>query len=1335
MTNKKKNTPAQRLGAAALATATVVSGLAFGPGAVAAPSAERGTTVTSATSENAEAESTRRVGPLVINSSDDVQYGLRIDPDTMRTTTVDDASWFSLPAVGQQGQVRGTGANDDRCLIPTYNFTYLAFATCSDSSEQLWTWTDANSVQGFDKTLAPVARSNNGLVPRGAGTFLFLLSGGGKRPLVMDERMLPERELTAVADGEKGSVSGVATTGATVSARGESVEVGEDGSYELSFAGLPEGTHSIEVTQTLPNGAVSGTATVDLVIDSVRLVGPLAMAVSETDAFGVRLDPDAMRPVEGGTVAEAQANASFWSVPKVGRTGLVRGVGDDSDSCLTWVSAASSHVGISGCDGSETQQWQWVEVPAKQGAEKGLAPVGEDARAIRSRGEGTYVQLSGLSTAHPFVLDEAMRAERGLTAKVVVDDLARSATITGAATTGSTVSARGVEVETAEDGTYSLPLSDLPIGTTTVEITQTLFNGDVLDSVDVDVEVAASTGPLASVEMAPVEITRGADTEVTFETKVAADALRLPVAEVTVTAPEGTTFTEGQDEIAGAFVRDGQEDPTGMQLTGGMRSDDGRTYSYTWDTAANGATGWQSPKDEVLRWKIAVTTSADAADVDGNAMDYSFVGTSDQGAFRAMGSAPVSVVGDFGSMAPVAMAPVELTRGADTEVTFETKVAADALRLPVADVTLTAPEGTVFAAGQDEIVGVWIRNGREDSAGMKMTGERSEDGRTYTYTWDTAANGVPQWQSPRDEVLRWKIAVTTPADAADVDDNAMGYTFVGTSVQGGFRATGSAPVTFVSSYAGVTLDNLADGDTFTPGDVTFSGTGQPGATVTVAPSTGAGVSTEVRADGTWSAVRYLGNASYTMSVKQVAATGENTIEKIRLFSNAVVEQDFSVTTPAAGAGHTQQGWVTFTGVGTTWSTVSISDGSDSAATKATVQYDGTWSARRWVGTEKTTFTVTSSRADVQNGSQTIEFNTGVSGQAFSLDSHTDGGTFTPGNIVFRGKGSTGDKVTFTAPGLAPLEATVNAAGEWSIPRWLGNGYITFTVTHTPVTGDETKQTLRLFSDQVAQGDLIVTAPIDGASHDQPGWVTFTGTGTTWSKVTVSDDTSAAPSTATVQVDGSWTVRRWVGTTATTFTVSSERGGIANGSQTLEFNVGETADGFTIGSHTDGGTFTPGNVAITGTGTTGDKVTITAPGLAPLETEVDSRGRWSIQRWLGNGFITFTVTHTPVTGDETKQTLRLFSDQVAQGDLVVTAPLDGASHDAAGWVTFTGTGTTWSKVSISDGTSAAPSVATVQYDGSWTVRRWVGTAPVTFTVTSERADIENGSQTIRFNTAE
>ncbi|MBD8704992.1 hypothetical protein, partial [Frigoribacterium sp. CFBP 13712] len=575
MTNKKKNTPAKRLGAAALATATVVSGLAFGPGAVAAPSAERGTTVTSTTSENAEAESTRRVGPLVINSSDDVQYGLRIDPDTMRTTTVDDASWFSLPAVGQQGQVRGTGANDDRCLIPANNFTYLAFATCSDSSEQLWTWTDANSVQGFDKTLAPVARPTHGLVPRSAGTFLFLLSGGGKRPLVMDDRMLSERVLTATADGGPGRISGVGTTGATVSARGESVVVSDAGTYELALPGVPT-------------------------------------------------DP------------------------------------------------------------------------------------------------------------------------------------------------------------------------------TTVVVTQTLPNGDVQDTVEVEV---AGTGPLDTVTMAPVELTRGADSEVTFEATATDEVLERPAAEVTLTAPEGTTFAEGQDEILGEFVRDGVSSSGGMRLTGGERSADGRTYTYVWDTVANGATGWQTLKGDILRWKIAVSTPTGAVDVEGNAMAYRFVGTSTQGAFRATGEAPVSIPGDFGPVAPATMAPLELTRGTEREVTFEAKVADEFLGRPAASVTVTAPEGTTFAEDQDEITGAFVRDGVEDPTGMQLTGgERSADGRTYTYTWDTAANGATGWQTARDEILRWKIAVVTPADAADVEDNAMQFVLAGTSAQGAFRAAGTAPVSVVGDF-------------------------------------------------------------------------------------------------------------------------------------------------------------------------------------------------------------------------------------------------------------------------------------------------------------------------------------------------------------------------------------------------------------------------------------------------------------------------------------------------------------------------------------------------------
>ena len=1238
-------------------------------------------------------------------------------------------------------------------------------------------------------------------------------------------------------------------------------------------SGLAFGPGAVAVPASDQNGTSAGSPSVSSSAESTRLVGPLAIVVSETVAYGLRADADTMRTLSAGNLEHAQAEADYWSVPAVGEVGPVRGVGEDSERCLL-KSGTPTNAGIvlmATCDGSAAQNWQWTDITTMQGFSKGLSPAAETSRAIGSRGAGSFVHAVTGSFRHPMALDDAMKAERELTASAT----GVPGQISGVGTTGATVSARGESVVVSDDGTYTLSLPGLSTAPTSVEVTQTLPNGDVQDTVDVEV---TGTGPLAPVEMAPVEVARGGERAVTFEAKVADELLSRPAAEVTLTAPEGMTFAEGQDEITGAYIRDGRPSPGGMQLTAGERSADGRTYTYTWDTVANGATGWQSPQDEILRWQIAVVTPSDAADVDGNTMGYSLVGTSTQGAFEATGAAPVSVVDEFGTITGVEVAPTVLQRGEDTAVSFvvENTEARSALNPTV---TLTAPEGTTFTP-DTTVEAEWRTTGTStwnNGGNMRMTDVTiSDDGRTLTGTKASGTVGSPQ-------EFKFTVMVSTAADAADVADNALGFVYEGTSSAGAFRATGTAPVSIagdfggftsvdvestsltpgargelsfvvendsaregfapvvtltapegvtfaseslirgeyryiddeawneglnlrltdisisddgrtltgtraatnvgggqhfrytaavqvaddaavgptsgmgfvyegtsstgafhtagtapvsiVQAYAPVTLDNFGDGDTFTPGDVTFSGTGTPGATVTVAPSTGVGVSTEVRSDGTWSAVRYLGNAAYTMSVSQTAASGENTIQNIRLFSDAVVEQDFSVTSPAAGAGHTQQGWVTFTGQGTTWSTVSISDGSDVPATTATVQYDGTWSARRWVGTEKTTFTVTSSRADVQNGSQTIEFNTGVSGQEFSLDSHTDGGTFTPGNVTFRGKGSTGDEVTFTAPGLAPMEATVNAAGEWSVPRWLGNGFITFTVTHTPVTGDATQQTLRLFSDQVAQGDLTVTAPLDGAGHDQPGWVTFTGTGTTWSTVSISDGTTAAPSTATVQYDGSWTVNRWVGTARTTFTVSSERAGIAQGSETIEFNAGESDGEFAISSHTDGGTFTPGNVTIAGTGTAGDEVTLSAAGLAPIEIEVDERGYWSTSRWLGNGFISFTVTHTPVSGAETTHTLRLYSDQVAQGDLTVTSPLDGASHTAAGFVTFTGTGTTWSKVSVSDGTNAAPSVATVQYDGSWTVRRWVGTAPVTFTVASERADIENGSQTIRFNTAD
>jgi hypothetical protein len=1355
---KQKNTTSQRLGAAALATATVVSGLAFGPGAVAAPaqSVSAVTPAASSATEPAAATVAADVGPFVAAStgSFNVTPGEEADVKVrLRATRLTGVVYPRLTLTAPEGM--------------TFPVQSTAPAARRDSPDADWAAYPRQDMAGgtvtnAGKTLTFDGTSYGGAIQLQAEAEIEYTVKVRADPKAVNR---PANALGFVYSGEAMSQDFSATgTVRTTSAH----QIGPFVAASTgSFNVAPGGEADVKVR-------LRATRLTGVVYPRLTLTAPEGMTFPEqSTAPAARRDsPDAdwaaypRQDMAGGTVTNAgktltfdgtsyggaiqlQAEAEIEYTVKVradpqavDRPSKKLGFVYSGEAMLNGfranggvpVSIVDQFGGIGAVEVEPTE--------LERGTDTDVSVVVETASEVTSMtSKLTFTAPSGTTFAD--AEDRAVSylkagestwrqsAYLGLTGGVLSPDrttLTYDADVTGdgfSLPTGSRLkfSAPVVTPGDAVDAD-GLAMSFVHAGTSNA--------GAFHATGAAPVSIVGDAGDVSAVEVESVDLERGSEAAVSGVVEVSSEITSM-TSKVTLEAPSGTTFANADDRAV-PYLLAGESDWRSSSRFGfrnGVLSDDATSVTYDLDATT---ASFRLPVGSRLKFSAPVVTPADAVDADGLAMSFVHVGTSNAGAFHATGTAPVSIVGDFGTIVPVEADAAELERGT-TQTVFPI-VQSNAIQEGLnGTVTFTAPEGTSFpeqataeARWRPGTSGAWSI-GPVPALGL-VDGTVGDGGKTLTFTFASPGSHGANQQ------YRYAIQVSTAQDAADVEDNALGYVMKGSSTnQGAFQATGKAPVTIVSSYTDVTLDNFADGDTFTPGDVTFSGTGTPGATVTVAPATGPGVSTEVRSDGTWSAVRYLGNAAYTMSVSQTAASGENKLENIRLFSDAVVEQDFSVTSPASGDGHAQQGWVTFSGQGTTWSTVSISDGSSAAPTRATVQYDGSWTAKRWVGTEKTTFTVTSSRADVQNGSQTIEYNTGVSGQAFSLDSHTDGGTFTPGNVVFRGKGSTGDKVTFTAPGLAPLEATVNAAGEWSIPRWLGNGFITFTVTHTPVTGDETKQTLRLFSDQVPQGELVVPSPVDGDGHEAPGWVTFTGTGTTWSTISISDGTSAAPSTATVQYDGSWTINRWVGTSATTFTVTSERADIANGSETIEFNVGDVVDDFTIGSHTDGGTFTPGNVTITGTGSTGDTVTITAPGLAPLEAEVDSRGKWSIQRWLGNGFITFTVTHTPKTGDETKQTLRLFSDQVAQGELTVTAPVDGDSHAQQGWVTFTGTGTTWSKVSVSDGTSAAPSTATVQYDGSWTIRRWVGTAPVTFTITSERADIANGSKTIRFNTAD
>jgi hypothetical protein len=744
--------------------------------------------------------------------------------------------------------------------------------------------------------------------------------------------------------------------------------------------------------------SVSGRTPVVVASESDRLVGPLAMMQNDTTAFGLRADADTMRTTAAGTIAEAQSLADDWSVPTVGQTGPVHGVGAKADRCMTKRSPGNASLDTEPCTGSPQQDWTWTDTTSRQGFTKALSPVTATHRAIAPRGAGTFVHvIDSAGSKRPMVLDDAMKAEREITAVAAVDAVDRSAVVSGVASTGSTVSIGGESLVVDDTGVYTLTLTDLEVGTTSVAVTQTLPSGEVHGTAALDIEVAAASGQFAAVELPSTEIPRGRDSAATAQVETTAELTTMD-STLTLTAPAGATVASADDRSV-AYLRPGDD-----------------------------------------HWR--------------------------------------------------------------------------------------------------------------ESASLRLTrGVLSPDATSVTYDADTTSSG---FRLPAGSRLRFGSEIRVPFGSAD--HGALGFVHSGTADNGSFHVFGRAAVSFVDRFRDATLDNLADRDRFTPGEVEFTGSGFPGATVTITPASGGPVSTEVRPDGTWRAVRYLGNAAYTLSVSHTSSEGENTLEPIRLFSSDVAEGGFTLTSPSHGDGHAAPGWVTFSGTGTTWSRVSIADESEIAPTTATVQYDGSWTARRWVGIEPTTFTVTSSRADGENGSETVAFNTGVSDRPFTLDSHADGGAFTPGLITFSGTGSTGDTVTLTAPGLAPLEARVDVTGRWSLQRWLGNGSIAFAVKHTTTGGESSEQQLRLYSDQVPQGELVVSTPIDGDGHAQAGWVTFTGTGTTWSRVAVDDGTGTPPSVATVQYDGSWTVRRWVGAGPVTVTISSARADVENGRHEIRLGV-------------------------------------------------------------------------------------------------------------------------------------------------------------------------------------
>jgi hypothetical protein len=219
-----------------------------------------------------------------------------------------------------------------------------------------------------------------------------------------------------------------------------------------------------------------------------------------------------------------------------------------------------------------------------------------------------------------------------------VDHLDRSAVISGTATPGARVEVGGSWVDAdATTGAFSVTVAALSNGANPLTVVQKIDNVQVGNSFPLTVTIVEG-GTVVPVPQPGVELVRGESTAVPFVVSVTQSRTSV-TGTATITAPAGTTFTPGQTRVAGQYRYNSEtwNNAPALDLTGGVRSDDGRTMSYT-----VGPTNASHPGVQDWRYILSIDTPMVAAG-GASSMGYVYEGSSTGDPYRAVGSTPTTI--------------------------------------------------------------------------------------------------------------------------------------------------------------------------------------------------------------------------------------------------------------------------------------------------------------------------------------------------------------------------------------------------------------------------------------------------------------------------------------------------------------------------------------------------------------------------------------------------------------------------------------------------------------------------------------------------------------------
>lgn len=849
-------------GAAALAAATVVSGLSFGPAAVAAtgaPSPKSSSISPSATNGGFNTEGIGFDEPVGLGKTTAVHVGATVNStirsmsDTTITVNAPSGLKFAAGTTYLRGQYKPVGEG-----WSTSNS--LSVYGTLDSTGTRFTGRMATPLSGFAlhngyqirwsldveaaRTLGTQNFTFSSTGRTDQGTFSF--SGTSALTVVTTNR-LSARLVSLDRTKREGTVAGEATPGAQIKNGSILVATADRTGAWSGVVAYAAGTESRRIEQFV------GSSRIDFQFVSMSVGGE-----SGISPVGVGF-PTSIEPGESGTVhggasvtgavrsiedfqltMEAPSGSSFSAGQRALKVQYKPAGGswrDSSSLTLTGTldAARTTFSGAlrpgSGFELNTGDQIRWgIEVDA----------------ASAANAESLGFWASGAANGARFVFsgtsDVASTGEQTapLSAEVVsIDHAKKEATLTGQATPGAQIKYGSTVIATASNaGAWGGVVRGLSVGSNSVLVEQFLGSTKVDDKgLTVVINGASNGGFTAAGVGHPATIESGKTGTVHFGASVNDTISSMTGTTVTVNAPEGSTFTAGQTTLTGQYKPAGEswKNSASLTMTGTVNA---AGTVFTGTMATPGAS-FKLHDGHQIRWGISVEAGTTVGTQD---LAFSTTGQTDHGNFSVSGKSAVTVE----------------------------KSAA-----PVVPVAVTAPQqGSTVETARPVFAGTG-----DDGATIEVRGS------SRVVATTTVKDG--NWSVPASFDLadgRYNLRVVQTATNNEVSEKTASFT-ISTKVS-------VIPVKVVSPAAGSVIEHSSP---------TFTGTGHEGATIVIRGSVTELGRTVVK-DGKWEmtlGIR-LANGDYSFYVDQIPTKGDPSTIRHAITVNNPISAPITVTTPKQG---------------------------------------------------------------------------------------------------------------------------------------------------------------------------------------------------------------------------------------------------------------------------------------------------------------------------------------------------------------------------------------------------------------------------------------------------